>query len=109
MATQFKHFVLIIIAATDRVRGLAATQQLPNAVLQDAVDTFAGGLSPTGALPASHYWAAGAFRDAAFTKLQQLQAGFPGSFIGEFDPDADSGFPDRKLVELGLQRIAGAS
>ncbi|MGZ4965289.1 MAG: hypothetical protein ACXWBP_09065 [Limisphaerales bacterium] len=94
---------LIILPAVDRDRANAvAAEQFDTA---GGARTFFVGISASGQVPATHYWCSAVFSDVNATKLALAQADFPLAVVQGYDADNDAGFPQRKLIELGLKQI----
>jgi hypothetical protein len=61
--------------------------------------------SPTGQLPATHYWASGIFTPEQWSAIQQLAASLPWAEAHEYNQDVEINFPWERLTALGLQAI----
>lgn len=96
---------LIVIPAADQAR---ANQDALQWDPEGGDRSFTVGLSPTGAEPATHYWASAVMSDATFAAVAaKVAADYPGAHWEEWSMEDDPSRPDRLLVELGLQRIQG--
>lgn len=98
------HRVLVVVTAADQARANAAAVQLSGQAAD--AQTFTNGLSPTGAAPASHYWASVVMDDAHYQTLMTVFVPlFPAAFVQQWDIDANPNYPNTALAGLGLQVV----
>lgn len=64
--------------------------------------------SPTGSVPATHWWLSGTFDSAAQEKLPSLRAAFPSARIDGYNIMQQHGRPWEILKEMGLKPIVEA-
>lgn len=107
MATRYTRRVLVVVTAADRT-GANAEAALGSGKPADA-ETWTVGLSPTGAEPATHYWASMALTEAEYEEAQLAFArrGERGR-LAAYDLARDGGRPAAVLASLGLQPVAAA-
>lgn len=97
--------LLIVIAAADQARANTDALAFDPA---GGDRTFTVGLSPTGALPATHYWCSSIASEAtAAAVAAKLTAEYAGAICEEWDMDANPGRPEQLLAALGLQTLRG--
>lgn len=95
--------VLIEAAHVASARALAEGEfGLPAEV---ADKEFVPAASPTGDLPATHWWLATKFSDEGFAKLKQLEAVTGWAHAESYDLDTEPLRPWAILAELGLRPI----
>jgi hypothetical protein len=107
MATQYTRRVVIVIPASYQSAANQAADQLDEG---DGRFTFTVGLSPSGAEPATHYWASPALTETQYQQVQGMKAAlFPDAQIFDWDMDAEPGKPEEVLQGLGLKTIEAAA
>ena len=104
MTTLFTNRAIIVVRASDR------DQANQDALVYDPEGgslTFRVGLSPTGALPITHYWASTACRAQVWEAFQSFEAhqATLGNARTRWLFDGLLVEPDDVLDALGLQRI----
>lgn len=94
--------LLIILAEhVDSARALATASPF-NLTEEQAAGLFVPCGSPTGALPATHWWAAGAFEPTHWNAIQGLAMLLPWADCHAYNLDTQPDFPFAKLAELNL-------
>ena len=97
---------LLFIEAAHVTEARAMAQQPPFLLSADSLGLlFVPAGSPTGQVPATHYWASGLFTDEQYTTLVSLAAALPWAECLAYDADNDATRPWIKLQELGLVPI----
>lgn len=71
----------------------------------DAEQFFVPAGSPSGQLPATHFWASGIFTTEQWSAIQQLAASLPWAEAHEYDQDTNGQFPWSRLAALNLKPI----
>lgn len=103
--SQYTRRAVIVVTAADRDQ---ANQDALAYAPEGGDETFRVGLSPSGALPATHYWASTACREAvwqAFVTAEAVQAA-RGASRTRWLFDGLTTTPDDVLAALGLARLA---
>lgn len=98
-------YAVVIIAADhlESARALAEGEfGLPANV---AAQEFVPAGSPTGALPATHWWLATRFTDESYAKLLQLEASASWANVEAYDLDTEPLKPWEILGQMGLQPL----
>ena len=103
--TAYQYHTLIIVPAADRD---AANQAAAGMGGPADLETFTGGLSPTGEEPATHYLCASAFTAAQRAHVEGLKALFPDAVVVDYDLDLEPDRPAEELARLGLVRVRPA-
>lgn len=102
MATQYSVRYIIVVTAADAAIANAAAKTVD---LVGGEKTFTSPLSPTGALPATHYWCNWAMTPAQATELSgKLDTLLSSNRARAFD--AVTTTPDQVLTTLGLKVVA---
>lgn len=73
-----------------------------------AAQEFVPAGSPTGALPATHWWLATRFTDESYAKLLQLEASVSWANVEAYDLDTEPLKPWEMLSEMGLLPLAAS-
>jgi hypothetical protein len=99
----------VVIIAADRLESARALAEgefgLPTDV---AAQEFVPAGSPTGSLPATHYWLATKFTDESFAKLKQLEALVGWARTEAYNLDTEPLKPWAVLAEMDLQPLTHA-
>lgn len=98
-------YAVVIIQAThlESARALAEGEfGLPADV---AAQEFVPAGSPTGALPATHWWLATRFTDESYAKLLQLETIVSWANVEAYDLDTEPLKPWEILSQMGLQPL----
>lgn len=99
-------YAVVIIAADhlESARALAEGEfGLPADV---AAQEFVPAGSPTGSLPATHYWLATKFTDESFAKLKQLENIVGWARAVAYDLDTEPLKPWQVLADMGMQPLS---
>lgn len=104
MPSLYTHRAIIVVKAADR------DQSNTDALAYDpegGEETFRVGLSPTGSLPITHYWASTACREAVWQAFVAAEAAQVAKGAGRtrWLFDGLTVTPDDALASLGLQRL----
>lgn len=110
MATLYTARLLIIIPASLQVQANTFLADKPYAgdTPEARQRTFSVGLSPTGALPITHYWTAWTMlpsTDLAIRNWQQALAAAVRAGVHIYDVSSGLPTPEQVLATEGLQRI----
>ena len=99
----------IVIVEADHVASARALAEGEFGLSAEVADKeFVPAASPTGNLPATHWWLATKFSDEGFAKLKQLDAVTGWAHAEAYDLDNDPLRPWAVLAELGLQPLKRA-
>ncbi len=94
--------LLIILAEhVDSARALATATPF-SLTEEQAAELFVPAGSPTGAAPATHWWAAGQFTDLHWQAIQGLAMLLPWADCHTYDLIEDPDFPQSQLAALNL-------
>lgn len=98
--------LLIIIAAEHLLSARALAGAAPFSLSEaDAAALFVPAGSPTGELPATHWWAAGLFTVEQVQALQTLDATVSWGSVQMYDLTEAPGRPMEALEKMGLQPL----
>jgi hypothetical protein len=98
--------LLLIIKAEYLSSARAMAEDAPfSLTAEEAARMFVPAGSADGRPPATHYWASGVFTQEHGLALANLSSSLPGADMEDYDIQTDPTFPQRRLEELGLQRI----
>ena len=100
--TEYRYRTLIVVPAADQDEANLHAAELGGPA---DLETFTGGLSPTGAPPATHYVCASAFTSAEREQVEALRAAFPDAVLVDYDLDTEPERPEAVLAGLGLRRV----
>lgn len=94
--------LLIIIPADEVSAARAATAVVFG---EHALTEFVPAGSPTGGLPATHWWLAGVFTESQTDAVDGLKGAFPLAHVESYDAISHPSRPLELLAEMGLQRL----
>ncbi|OYW74628.1 MAG: hypothetical protein B7Z37_16900 [Verrucomicrobia bacterium 12-59-8] len=94
---------LLIIIPADILR--AARTAAAGVLGDSALAEFVPAGSPTGEMPATHWWLAGVFTVEEVARVQMLQPDFPDAVILSYDLAQEAGKPLEILTGMGLQPL----
>lgn len=97
---------LLIILAEHVVSARALATATPfSLTAEEAEGLFVPAGSPTGAAPATHWWASGQFIDVHWQAIQGLAMLLPWADCHTYDLNQQPLFPEQQLASLGLQPL----
>ena len=97
----------LLLITADHLPNARAMAEVPPFSLSpaDAATLFVPAGSPSGAAPATHYWASGLFTPDQIAALRQLVASLPWAESHEYDLDTEPQKPWEILAAMGLQLL----
>ena len=97
----------LLLITADHLSNARAMAEVPPFSLSpaDAANLFVPAGSPSGAAPATHYWASGLFNPDQIAALRQLSASLPWAEVYDYDLDTEPQKPWEVLTAMGLQPL----
>lgn len=103
--TMTRALLIILAEHVDSARALATASPF-NMTDEQAAELLVPAGSPTGALPATHWWASGQFTATHWQAIQGLAMLLPWADAHEYNLTTDPDFPASRLSALNLLPIA---
>lgn len=98
-------YAVVIVPSEHVASARAIAESAFDLPAEVAANEFVPAGSPTGALPATHYWLATKFSDVQFAELQQLAAAVGWGRVEAYSLDTEPLKPWDVLAEMNLQPL----
>jgi hypothetical protein len=107
MGDQYSMTRALLLITADHLSNARAMAEVPPFSLSpaSAATLFVPAGSPSGAAPATHYWASGHFTPDQIAALRQLVASLPWAECHEYDLGTEPQKPWEVLTAMGLQPL----